>query len=150
MGLDMYLNASVYLSDYNVAEKEKKEEMLKLFPELQEYLKNPIKEVNIEIGYWRKANAIHEWFVQNVQQGEDDCRSYSVSREELAELKNLCEKVLADKSLAKELLPPTSGFFFGSTDVDEGYFDDLRNTVEIVDRALTLPDSWWIEYQSSW
>lgn len=26
-----------------------------------------------EIGYWRKANHIHKWFVDCVQDGEDDC-----------------------------------------------------------------------------
>lgn len=153
MGLDMYLNASIYLSDYNAAEKEKKEEILKLFPELKAYLaqgNNPIKRVVAEVGYWRKANAIHNWFVQNVQNGEDDCKSYFVGREDLGKLHELCQRVLTDNSLAGELLPPTSGFFFGSTEIDEYYFNDLRSTIEIIDRALTLSDGWWIEYQSSW
>jgi hypothetical protein len=57
---------------------------------------------------------------------------------------------LADHSLAAELLPPTDGFFFGSTELDEGYFDDLRNTIEIIDHVLALPEDWMIEYQSSW
>lgn len=52
--------------------------------------------------------------------------------------------------LAKELLPPTSGFFFGSTAVDEYYIDDLQKTIAIIDKTLALPNNWWIEYQSSW
>jgi hypothetical protein len=153
MGLDMYLNASVYLSDYNAAEKEKKEKILKLFPELKAYLtqnNNPIKRVVAEVGYWRKANAIHNWFVQNVQNGEDDCKSYSVGREDLGKLHELCQQVLTDNSLAGKLLPPTNGFFFGSAEIDEYYFADLEDTIKIIDRVLALPDGWWIEYQSSW
>lgn len=153
MGLDMYLNASRYLSDFDEADVEKKEAMLKLFPELEVYLekdKNPVREMVAEIGYWRKANAIHNWFVQNVQDGEDDCKRYFVNREELEKLKGLCQQVLADNSLAEELLPPTSGFFFGSTEIDEYYIDDLQKTVAIIDKALALPNNWEFEYQSSW
>ena len=153
MGLDMYLNASRYLSDFDEADVEKKEAMLKLFPELEVYLekdKNPVREMVAEIGYWRKANAIHNWFVQNVQDGEDDCKKYFVNREELEKLKGLCQQVLADNSLAEELLPPISGFFFGNTEIDEYYIDDLQKTVAIIDKALALPNNWEFEYQSSW
>jgi hypothetical protein len=153
MGLDMGLSASRYLSDYNNADKQKKEELLEMFPELKVYLtedENPIQEVKAEIGYWRKANQIHAWFVENIQDGEDDCKSYYVSREKLQELKNLCRQVLEDKSLADELLPTQSGFFFGGTEYEEYYFNDLRKTIEIIDNALALPEDWSFEYQSSW
>ena len=30
--------------------------------------------IDEEVGYWRKANAIHKWFVDNVQDGNDDCK----------------------------------------------------------------------------
>jgi hypothetical protein len=153
MGLDMYLNASRYLSDFNETDKDKKEAMLKLFPELNVYLekdRSPIKEVSVEIGYWRKANAIHNWFVVNAQDGEDNCRKHYVDRNQLLELKGLCQKILADNSLAKELLPPTSGFFFGSTDINKSYFDDLEKTITVIDSALALPEDWEFEYQSSW
>ena len=153
MGLDMGLSASRYLSDYNNADKQKKEELLEMFPELKVYLtedENPIQEVKAEIGYWRKANQIHNWFVNNVQDGEDDCRSYYVSREKLQELKSLCQQVLENKSLANEFLPTQSGFFFGSTEYEGYYFDDLEKTIRIIDNALALPETWRFEYQSSW
>jgi len=150
MGLDMYLNASRYLSDYNEADKQKKEQLFKLFPELKAYTAQATKEVTVEVGYWRKANAIHNWFVHNVQNGEDNCAKYNVHPDHLMKLKSLCEQVLADHNLAVELLPPTGGFFFGSTEIDEGYFQDLSDTIQIIDRVLALPDGWWIEYQSSW
>lgn len=155
MGLDMYLNAKRYLSDYRDADAPAKDAILQQFPELNAYLEeeseaNPVTGVVARVGYWRKANQIHSWFVQNVQNGEDDCKSYYVGREQLQELKTLCERVLADNSLAKELLEPKDGFFFGSLDYDEYYFSDLRQTVEIVNKALSLPDSWYFEYHASW
>lgn len=33
-----------------------------------------INGVSISIGYWRKCYPIHTWFVNNVQEGHDDCR----------------------------------------------------------------------------
>lgn len=36
-----------------------------------------------EIAYWRKANHIHKWFVDNVQYGVDDCGTYEVTEADL-------------------------------------------------------------------
>lgn len=47
-----------------------------------------------DVGYWRKANQIHNWFVQNVQGGEDDCGIYEVSQAKLIELRDTCQKVI--------------------------------------------------------
>jgi len=52
------------------------------------------KEVSLEAMYWRKANAIHGWFVENCQDGEDNCQEYWVSREKLINLKDLCQDIL--------------------------------------------------------
>ena len=156
MGLDMYLSGKRYMSKVFRAEDEPKQNAIaKLFPELEGWGgrwgdSSPVKEVSIEVGYWRKANAIHDWFVRECQGGEDNCGYYYVGREQLLELKAVCEQVLADKKQAKELLPTASGFFFGSTDYDQYYFDDLASTVAIIDKALTLPTDWDFEYHSSW
>lgn len=111
----------------------------------------PSIQCSVKVGYWRKANAIHDWFVQNCQNGEDDCRESYVSIEQLEELRKICKMVLENHALASEYLPTTSGFFFGSTDYDEWYFQDLQSTVEIIDNALSkVSDDWTFSYQSSW
>lgn len=46
-----------------------------------------------EVGYWRKANHIHKWFVDNVQDGKDDCGTYEVTDEQLTELLSICKRV---------------------------------------------------------
>lgn len=63
----------------------------------------------------------------------------------------MCESILAGNGKhTPEDLPPQEGFFFGSTDVDEYYFEDLRNTVRQLKAALTLPDDFEFYYRSSW
>jgi hypothetical protein len=105
-----------------------------------------------EIGYWRKANAIHKWFVDNVQNGNDDCEQYNVSPEKIKELLNVCQAVLKNPAEANKLLPTASGFFFGETDYGDGYLDDLDQTVKILDEALKndKEDHSTYYYYSSW
>jgi len=102
-----------------------------------------------EIGYWRKQNQIHQWFVENVQNGVDNCGEYCVSKVQLEDLLEICKKILNDNSLAEELLPTTSGFFFGGTEYDEWYFDGIKNTIEILEEALS-DNSGDYYYSSSW
>ena len=155
MGLDMYLRGKRFMSTvFNKDDGPKMEAVQKLFPELEgkkgRFGGHTIQEVIIDAGYWRKANAIHDWFVQTCQGGNDDCGYYYVARDQLLELRQLCEDVLQNKSLAAKLLPTTNGFFFGSTDYDDYYIEDLKSTIQIIDDALTLPENWDFEYHSSW
>jgi hypothetical protein len=148
MGLDMYLKGRRFLWRHTEADS-------RISTDIGEELglddSMPVQEVTVEAGYWRKANAIHRWFVTNVQAGRDDCGCYPVSREQLDTLRQTCQRVLADRSLADELLPTGEGFFFGSTDYDDWYFQDCQATVEIIDRVLALDtDQWSLEYNSSW
>lgn len=147
MGLDMYLNAKRFLW-FN--EDELKDKLTSNFPELGEA---KVKQIEAEVGYWRKANAIHKWFVDNVQDGEDDCSNYDVSNETLKELLDIVNEVLANKKKASELLPNTTGFFFGSQDYDEYYFQDLEYTKKLIEGILASDlgkKGWYLEYHSSW
>jgi len=100
---------------------------------------------------WRKANHIHKWFVDNVQNGNDDCDNYPVSIEQLQKLLDVINEILGitikekilnslkdgfDKEKAEELLPTQSGFFFGSTDYDEYYLEDLKRTQKVLKTFL--------------
>jgi hypothetical protein len=110
--------------------------------------------VSIEAMYWRKVNHIHDWFVRNVQNGEDDCRSYYVSREQLKELLETCEKVLEarDEEVSRDLLPTATGFFFGSAEFDEYYYEALEETAEGLTKILKNPafDKMEFNYNASW
>jgi hypothetical protein len=95
MGLDMYLEKKIFLgTDWD--NKRKSQEV-----EVEDWSDNKIKidlkdvrEISFDAGYWRKANAIHNWFVENVQDGVDDCGDYGVSREQLKELLGIVNRVL--------------------------------------------------------
>lgn len=106
-----------------------------------------------DVAYWRKANQIHKWLVDNTQEGLDEGKESDVSREQLATLVGLCKQVLADHSIASSLLPTQAGFFFGSTDYDDGYFSDLEETIKMLEPLLEETPNDWIysfHYSASW
>ncbi|MEY4332289.1 MAG: hypothetical protein RLZZ196_1027 [Bacteroidota bacterium] len=156
MGLDMYLRGKRFFSSYfDEKDTELQRSIAKLFPELENRSgifsdESPIQELTINVGYWRKANAIHNWFVTNVQNSHDDCGYYHVSRDKLHELRDTCQQVLANTGIASNLLPTVSGFFFGGTSYDEMYEADLQYTIQMIDECLVLPKQWEFEYHSSW
>lgn len=150
MGLDMYLTGKMYVSQYS--DKELHTKLNTLTKEMG--LDFPANEIVFEVAYWRKANHIHKWFVDNVQEGVDNCGVYYVSSDTLEELVVTCEDVLKDHSKAEELLPTESGFFFGSTEYDEYYYEDIQNTIKMI-KPLIDPDNKKMEklsfyYHSSW
>ena len=153
MGLDMYLTAKKYLwSEHDKELSKKINDLIEVDGDHEQRLYGSslvVKQIELEAMYWRKANAIHGWFVENIQDGEDNCNEYYVEREQLEEL--LAECVSALTSRNNNILPPKEGFFFGSTEVDEWYWQDLENTVKGLERALTLPEKEYaFYYQSSW
>ena len=189
MGLDMYLEKIhrdvVGYMDVDIEELDKTSE---LYKKLRPYIKEQgetYKWISLfeEVGYWRKANAIHNWFVNNIQNGKDDCGRYEVSKEKLESLLKICEKILENAimirgkivngqtlvngkwediledglvvinpRICKDLLPTTEGFFFGSTNYDQFYIEDIKSTVLILSEVLKDTDfnEYKIYYSSSW
>jgi hypothetical protein len=156
MGLDCYLSASRYISEYSEVDQEldkniNSDTIKSLLPAGVR-----IEKIKVEAAYWRKANAIHNWFVQYIQDGIDDCKEYDVSRKQLKQLYDTCKEVLADRSSAEDLLPSASGFFFGTTEYDNWYFEILEQTVEKLEPLIDDSDEspwhrrWYFTYQSSW
>ena len=102
---------------------------------------------------WRKANAIHWWFVSEIQGGVDEWSEYPVPREKLVELMELCVEAHDSKRMKSSTLMPTmEGSFFGSTDYDDHYFWELRNTISQLEWLLASPKSKKVHfyYQASW
>ena len=143
MGLDMYLYKETYIWRNGPLV----EEFTLNHPSIQT---ERVRFIIEGFGEWRKANQIHQWFVDNVQNGEDDCRKYHLETDQLQELLTTVERVQNDHTLARELLPSQEGFFFGSTDYDEFYFDDLEHTRKILTTALAEQEGGEFQYESSW
>ena len=157
MGLDMYLTAKRYLWGHKDEDKALSEQINKAIGVDADTDRRfngsslVVKELTLDAMYWRKANAIHGWFVENCQDGDDDCKEYEVEREQLEALRDLCKDILEHPDEERdEDLEPTAGFFFGSYEKDEWYYQDLKNTVEGLDRVLSLPKEYSFSYQASW
>jgi hypothetical protein len=154
MGLDMYLTASNFFwtHEENESIKEAREIIAKT---LGLKSASEIQSVKLNIAYWRKVNWIHNWFVENVQGGQDNCGEYYVTRDQLKDLKNLCDEIIAsrDKDKAMELLPPVDGFFFGKDTVEDNYYwASLAETSNLIHDILSRPQlaNFDFHYSSSW
>jgi hypothetical protein len=85
--------------------------------------------------YFRKVNFVYRYFANKLV----DERCFA-DKDDIEELISRCDKVLADHSLAQELLPTTDGFFFGSTDYDEWYFNDVEDCKKQMEDLLSKYD----------
>ena len=142
MGLDMSLYGELFLFDMS-------SEQIKIRHAMPEIDLSP-KYVVFKAIYWRKANQIHRWFVENVQDGTDDCGTYNVTTEQLGALLQIARIALDTRD--PSILPTQEGFFFGNTDYDEDYWKDIDYTVKSLEKILndnTLRDLEF-KYHSSW
>ena len=148
MGLDMYLYKAVYIgANYNHNNIDGEVTLYRGNHKI-DINKNKITYILEDYAYWRKANQIHRWFVDNMQDGVDNCAAYFyVSGYHILELLECCKKVKENHDLAEELLPTQSGFFFGSTEYDESYFQDIDDTIEML-RDVKEDDNFF--YNASW
>lgn len=108
-------------------------------------------QIREELMYWRKFNALHNWFVQNVQGGVDDCEMYQFNKEHIIKLVDCLKETLETKNSDK--FQPVGGFFFGSTEVDEYYWEEVKRTLNKFEDLLQYFDwdgEWELCYQSSW
>lgn len=157
MGLDMYLTKRTYLGTQWEHRGVTAEITVKSEGKTVDVGINPhkIEEITESAIYWRKANHFHSWFVENVQEGVDDCGQYPVSLDQLKNLRDLCEEVINNRDKADELLPTQSGFFFGSQNYDEYYFEsvietynNLRNIIDNYPSGTLFYVDYY--YSSSW
>lgn len=134
MGLDMYLQGHLFRGH-------KEPQTLDDFP---------VKEIIVELGYWRKHANLHGAIVQTFADGTDDCEPIELSRDDI---EKLIEMVKAND------LPHTEGFFFGqSAKPGDQWFDEqLAKDIKQLENALkwydTKTDEFeyrWVTYQASW
>ncbi len=154
MGLDSYLLGEKYIGSYfkiNVLEGSLTLNTLSYNEEVVHQEEIPLDNIDYiayRLGHLRKASHIHNWFVENVQEWDDDCCRHYAPKYKLEELLEICKKVLEKKSLAKELLPPVDGFLFGGVEIDDYYFEVIEDAIDIIKKALEFDGD--IYYKSSW
>ena len=84
-----------------------------------------------EDAYFRKVNFLYRFFEDRL---DEECSF--VTYDDLEEIISRCKKVLKNHSLAEELLPSRDGFFFGSTEYDNYYFDDVKYVLRQMKKLL--------------
>lgn len=128
-------------------------------------------EVSVQVGYWRKAWAIHNWFVRNVQDGVDDCGSYAVDREMLTRLRDECVEILATVQVGPQDVDGVNGTTYDRALADDlipvaeysrdWYLQELEETRDLINAIFDVPQFgeydevknpqfWTFMYQSSW
>ena len=163
MGLDMWLEKRHYVTNYSYENSDTYSTVILKNGELYKNINcDNIQCVAERVARWRKANAIHNWFVNNVQNGEDDCKEYWVGKTQLESLLNVCKQAktilegVSENRIAEvqNILPTLAGFFFGSTDIDDWYLDDLKYTIDTIEKSFANDNdnntSVEYYYSSSW
>ena len=87
------------------------------------------------VGYFRKVNFLVKYFADLGFDVENQIPFY-ITKDQVTELRNRCQTVLDDHSQAEDLLPTMSGFFFGSTDYNEYYFEDVKQVLKYCEETL--------------
>ncbi|MBV7508449.1 hypothetical protein KW850_24850 [Bacillus sp. sid0103] len=167
MGLDMYLFSLPKITGMSYDEIVKasaemgkhKAEQDEIYEKLKPHIKH-FKEYDSswssiyeEVAYWRKANQIHNWFVENLHNGEDEpCFSQEVTKENLQDLNNLCLQVLQQKEPPINFLPTRPGCFFGNLSYDSYYYREIEETQELLAALIKNFnfETHYLLYQCSW
>lgn len=153
MGLDQYINRKSYIQNWSFDKENKYEVVVTKNGQPIHIKSDKVTYVTEELGYFRKFNALHNWFVQ-LADGRDECQEIIFYEENLDSLLLTMKEVLISKSedVALEMFPPVSGFFFGSIQIDEWYWKDLESSIKLFQE---IKDEWVVDrttyyYQASW
>lgn len=163
MGLDMYFYArkTTYKSFSKWDKPDRADETnypedLKTFSDYiyDRNFKSVETEIRYQIGYFRKFNALHSYIVKTFANGIDNCQDIILYKKDVEQIKKVLDDVLKanTEEKAKEILPTQSGFFFGGTDYDEYYFEDVKDATDLMQNLLDNFDfeSYQLVYQASW
>lgn len=102
--------------------------------------------------YWlRKVNCLQGYFEDNYE--IENLTEQRFTLEDVEELKEITDNILQnqdDHEYIESHFPPTQGFFYGNYDINEWYFDDVKevNTIinEILETDNILEMTYWCWY----
>lgn len=97
-----------------------------------------------EFGYFSKVNFLIPFF-ESRGYNIENCVPIRIDREDFEDLLERCNKVLSNHDLAKELLPTQDGFFFGNTEYNDWYFEDVKSVKDYVEDKLSELDKQFTE-----
>jgi hypothetical protein len=168
MGLDMYFSRRTYVSQFkdtrdsdgNWSERDVNNMELKIDDaDLSHINPKNVRYIEELFGEFRKFNALHAYVVDNFGGGVDECQVIYLDIDDLIQIHEMLSLVqeslsIGDKVIAGQTLPPTAGFFFGSTDIDEWYERDVKEAVEVFGKVIKehsiVGHNASYSYQASW
>ncbi len=152
MGLDMYLDKSTSVKNWNHTTKEEKYNITIEREDGHEIETKRITEIREEVMYWRKANHIHKFFIDNCADGDEERQKMYVERHILEDLVKELITVLhyKDDETSAEHLPTVGGFFFGYLEYDKHYYESCQETLEVISAVLKEEKGGYFEYTASW
>lgn len=108
-----------------------------------------------ELAYYRKVNFLVAFFENNYNFERDHANYFTLNEDMIKDLIRRCELVFKDYNLAESILPTTAGFFFGSTDYDDYYYDNIVNVLLdmkniILPEFKNLKEDESIDFYISW
>jgi hypothetical protein len=143
----MYLYKRTYVKNWDHYPEKEKTVITLSGPKTVGIKTDRITEIKEEVACWRKANMIHGWFVDRLMDGADqNGGEHYVDKGELAELCDLCKLTILDRDTSR--LPLRDGFFFGSREIGDWYFDDLQNTIDMISPLLAEDGDFY--YHANW
>lgn len=155
MGLDMYFYLEKYESQLDFSDKEKVNYDEDLKELEKDILERNFKSVQTryQVGYFRKFNALHSYIVREFADGEDNCKPIFLSVVEIEQMLSTLKEITPDN--ASEVLPTQTGFFFGSQEYDEWYFEDVKYAIDLLEKMLKVLEKdsknrWSAYYEASW
>lgn len=101
------------------------------------------------VAYFRKFNALLKWVDTHVKEVEN-LKDVILGKDDLQKLLDTLD-VINDKN-CHELFATTQGFFFGSTEYDEWYWQDINDLKTVIQKLLNEVDfermvvyfhAWW-------
>ena len=168
MGLDMYFSRRTYVSSFkstrdadgNWGERDVNNMELKFDDaDLSHINLQNVRYIEELFGEFRKFNALHAYVVDNFGGGRDECQIIYLDIDNLIQIHEMLSLVkeslsIGDKVIASQTLPPSEGFFFGSTEIDEWYEKDVNEAVEvfgkIIEEHSIVGHNASYSYQASW
>ncbi len=168
MGLDMYFSRRTYVSSFRSTrdadgkwgERDVNNMELKFDDaDLSHINLKNVRYIEELFGEFRKFNALHAYVVDNFGGGKDECQIIYLDIDDIIQIQEVLSLVkeslsIGDKVIAGQTLPPSEGFFFGSTDIDEWYENDVKEAVEVFGKVIEehsiVGHNASYTYQASW
>lgn len=102
----------------------------------------------LEVAYFRKVNFLVRYFNY-----EDNLSLIEIDKQQIEDLIDICVEVLETKNeyVSETLLPTACGFFFGSTEYDRYYYENVEDVLftfrnilkDLKDDEVILMQCWW-------